>query len=253
MASVLSRHTVNVLILVIFGAFQTLLAVCPSGWFALQNACYIFLPDKMDWWQAKEVCERPGSSLIVPDSQEEHDFIWREIKGGEYGATDDMDGTEVWVGCSFVYDMFGRSLSCVNVTNPIYQNWAPGEPADLLEQCLVMADKFKGKWGSKSCSALKYVACEMHVSRVSFCMPTDADGQYPPHCLPNHEIKNLTTGLSECAKECGKEHRCHSFNLWQKEEEDVGVCQLNSATRLQASTEEYTYVEDCYFYEMGSN
>ena len=59
---------------------QSLLVVCPTGWVAWQDACYILLPDKMDWEQGHRVCDRPGTSMIVPDSQEEHNFTWREIQ-----------------------------------------------------------------------------------------------------------------------------------------------------------------------------
>ena len=68
---------VNALLAMVVGGLQALLAPCPTGWVAWQDACYILLPAKMDWEQGRRVCDRPGTSMIVPDSQEEQDFIWR--------------------------------------------------------------------------------------------------------------------------------------------------------------------------------
>ncbi|XP_038057655.1 snaclec mucetin subunit beta-like [Patiria miniata] len=241
---------VKLLALLAIAGFQVLLAVCPAGWLAWQDACYILLPDKMDWWQAEKVCDRPGSSLVVPDSQEEQDFIWREMKARmqEFGAQSE-DDLQLWIGCKDV-DNSG-TLSCNGVDgDPIYKNWWGRDPDNIQHICVRMAETFNGQWADIDCSYSKYAACEMHVSRVSFCMPTDGDGHCPPHCLLNHGIKNLTTGVTGCAWACWEEPRCHSFNLWQKKEENAGICQLNSATRLQAAAEDYKYVEDCYFYEM---
>ncbi|XP_038054904.1 lectin BRA-3-like [Patiria miniata] len=239
----------NVLTLMTVGVFQTLLAVCPPGWLAWQDACYILLPDKMGGWQAKEVCDRPGSSPVVPDSQEEQDFIWREMKPRmqEFGANTTSD-LELWIGC---YGVGAGMLGCYGVDwEPKYINWASNEPGNNFHVCVGMAGNFNGQWEDGDCSELKYAVCEMRASRVSFCMPTDGDGHCPPHCLLNHGIKNLTTGVTGCAWACWEEPRCHSFNFWQKKEENAGICQLNSAPRLQAAAEDFKYVEDCYFYEM---
>ncbi|XP_038056057.1 perlucin-like protein [Patiria miniata] len=129
------------------GVFQTLLAVRPPGWLAWQDACYILLPDKMNWWQGEDVCDRPGSSLVVPDSQEEQDFIWREMKARiqAFGANISSD-LELWIRCRDV-DNKG-ALSCYGVDgDPDYKNWGHDEPNKFEHICVRMAEKFNGQWG----------------------------------------------------------------------------------------------------------
>ncbi|XP_038045951.1 low affinity immunoglobulin epsilon Fc receptor-like [Patiria miniata] len=231
----------NVLILMTVGGYHTLLAVCPPGWLAWQDACYILLPDKMDWWQAKRVCDRPGSSLIVPDSQKEQDFIWRE-----FGSA---NGLDMWIGCKDIYN--NGSLSCFGVNgDPVYKNWKNKyfEQNNVNHRCVRMAKN--GNWRDTSCSYLKYAACEMRVSRRSYCLQADADGRFTHQCLLNHEIKNLTAaGVIGCSQACWAEPRCRSFNLWQKGD-DKKVCQLNNATRSEAEVTDLKYVKNCNLFEL---
>ena len=87
-------------ILVFGAAWGTASTVCPPAWLAWRDACYILLPDTMDWEQGQRVCDRPGTSMIVPDSQEEQDFIWQEMKAQmEKNGVDLKDQQQLWIGC----------------------------------------------------------------------------------------------------------------------------------------------------------
>ena len=81
----------HLLILMTIQSIAIVLSSCPTGWVKWRQSCYILLPEKMNWMQAEAACKRPGSNLIVPDSEEENHFIFEwavKRKGG------------VWIGCT---------------------------------------------------------------------------------------------------------------------------------------------------------
>ncbi|XP_038057558.1 perlucin-like protein [Patiria miniata] len=232
-------------------SFQRPLSVCPPGWLAWQDACYILLPDRVNWWQAKTVCDRPGSSLVVPDSQEEQDFIWREMRSRmEMIVGSSTNKLELWIGCKDV-DNTGQ-LTCLGVQDrPQFTNWNGGNPHHHQDQdCIRMAEKYGGNWGDSGCQSKKFASCEMRVSHRSYCLQADADGRFTPQCLLNHEIKNLTAaGVIGCGQACWAEPRCHSFNLWQKGD-DKKVCQLNNASSIEADPAFLKKVESCNVFDL---
>ena len=221
--------------------FPSILAVCPTGWVAWQDACYILLPDKMDWEQGRRVCDRPGTSMIVPDSQEEQDFIWREMRAWmeRLGATGES-GLQVWIGCrdpNSVLTCYGESQTSFpwNVNIRLSHD---------DQECLRMTEIYDGGWADYYCDAYFFVACEMRLPYRSYCSQADASGRLGGRCLLNHGIKNLTAvgGVLGCGEACWAEPRCHSFNLWQSDQ--GSMCQLNDATSLQAYVTDF---RDCYF------
>ena len=113
-----------------------------------------------------------------------------------------------------------------------------------------MTEWYGGKWGDDVCSLAKFAVCEMRVSHLTYCQQACSDWRSIPRCLLNHEIKKVTTtGVIGCGQACWAEPRCHSFNLWQWFEKGK-ICQLNSASSLEADVADFKYVENCYFYEL---
>ncbi|XP_071808019.1 tetranectin-like [Asterias amurensis] len=170
---------------VLMGALN---AACPPGWFLWQGSCYIFLPGKMDFIDGKKSCSELGANMMVPDTEDEQDFIWREIEtqleeGRNVNSVNDLD---VWIGCQdFKND---GSLVCMGVEGDLtFKNWEQSgtndEPGEPNEKCVRMTGKWKGKWGDSSCSDIKLTACEMPVSGRMQCVTANADGRFGPSIL----------------------------------------------------------------------
>ncbi|XP_071807017.1 snaclec agkisacutacin subunit A-like [Asterias amurensis] len=224
-----------------FSILSGIQAICPSGWLTWQNSCYILLPQKMTWFDAKMVCDRPGSSMIVPNTHSEHDFIWHEL-GANKG-----DNLGLWIGCRRVQEADTVCSDNNNNNNLQFKNWAQGQPDKGNEECIRMAHTFGGKWGDSNCTLDKFAACEMSVPEPEYCLTAEDYGRFTPQCLLNHDIKNLTAnGVIGCGQACWAEPRCHSFNLWQKGK----ICQLNNASRLQADVADIKIIEGCSFFEL---
>ena len=91
----------RVILRILFGWISPILVIlcgslasdvyCPPDWMLWGKSCYIKLPTTLNWTEASEACDRLGSSLAVPDSMEENDFIFWSVTGG-------VDG--VWIGCT---------------------------------------------------------------------------------------------------------------------------------------------------------
>ncbi|XP_038069349.1 C-type lectin lectoxin-Lio3-like [Patiria miniata] len=224
---------------------QALYASCPPGWLKWQQSCYILLPDKMNWFEASEACNRPGSSLAVPNSQEENDFIWKSVGP----QTDGM-----WIGCT---DAAQEGIWLCGGQPLAFSNWYPGNPhSDNQLNCARMtAYGGGGSWAdSVPCgsSNRKPAACEMTVSAMpAYHTFTGPDGRVPQQCLLHHDIKNRTeAGVLACGWACRADPRCRSFNLWQSNTEREKMCQLNDVTRLVAVLTDYKATNNCYYFEL---
>ena len=238
-------------VLLSFVSLPTLLCACPPGWLAWRDSCYILLPERMNWWEASRACDRPGSSLIVPDSQDELDFVWREMKErmAKFAVTS-TDELELWIGCATM--KHSKRFVCSGGQVELdHTSWGRGEPSrGLGEDCVRMTEGFGGKLGDTNCHAVKFVACEIHVSPRMYCLEADAAGRLTPQCLLNHEIKNLTvTGVQGCGHACWAEPRCHSFNIWGQAAKNI-ICQFNNASSLEADVSDFKHLENCHFFDL---
>ena len=215
---------------------------CPPGWAAWQDSCYILLPNAMTWDQGFRVCDRPGTGMMVPGSQEEQDFVWREMDREE-------ESVGIWIGCKDPYNDADRLECPGDEGGQSFTNWADNGLSSLREKCLRLSGIHDGKLADLPCDFSKYLVCEMRASpRVSFSMPPALNGSYERTCLSNHDIKILpVTADADCALACWAEPRCHSFNLWQSE--GSMSCQLNDATRLQADADDFQPSGSCTFYD----
>uniref|UniRef100_A0A6Q2Y7K9 C-type lectin domain-containing protein n=1 Tax=Esox lucius TaxID=8010 RepID=A0A6Q2Y7K9_ESOLU len=67
---------------------------CPEDWIHIDDKCYYFSGDKMDWPSSRDSCMSMGSHLTVLHSKEQHDALEKEarrIGGFEY---------HFWIGLS---------------------------------------------------------------------------------------------------------------------------------------------------------
>ena len=232
--------------LTIFFVFtEAIQTACPPGWLPWQDSCYILLRQKMTWSEGFRACDRPGTNMIIPTTEGQHNFIWRTMTP----LMTDLDAVkmELWIGCKdndhdAEVECFSRSGFITN-----YTNWANDKVLNRGEDCIKMSEKYDGKWGDDECSLHKFVACEMRVPHPVYCLTADNGRRFTPQCLLNHDIKNLTAkGVIGCGQACWAEPRCHSFNLWQLGK----ICQLNYASRLEADVTDFISVDGCSHFSL---
>uniref|UniRef100_A0AAZ3QWU7 C-type lectin domain-containing protein n=1 Tax=Oncorhynchus tshawytscha TaxID=74940 RepID=A0AAZ3QWU7_ONCTS len=78
---------------------------CPEGWIHVDEKCYSFSNDKMDWPSSRDSCTSLGSHLTILHSKEQHDALEKEarrIGGFDYhfwiGLSDrEKEGDWRWV------------------------------------------------------------------------------------------------------------------------------------------------------------
>ncbi|XP_022103323.1 perlucin-like protein [Acanthaster planci] len=219
---------------------------CPSGWLNWQQSCYYRLPDKMNWFQASEACNRPGSSLTVPDSEEENFFLWQSIVKGPVGAGG------LWIGCT---DAAQEGTWLCGGQPARYTNWNSRKFRNSSDyNCARLTVFAKGKWSDDiPCSSKnnRSAACEMKTSTVPIYHTfTGTDGRVPQQCLHHHNIKNVPVeSLLACGLACRATPRCRSFNLWQISKAER-QCQLNQVTRLGADSYDFKATNNCFYFDL---
>ncbi|XP_038069106.1 CD209 antigen-like [Patiria miniata] len=220
-------------------------AQCLPGWLKWQQSCYILLPDKMDWFEASEACNRPGSGLVVPNSREENDFVWKSVGP----QTDGM-----WIGCT---DAAQEGIWLCGGQPVTFSSWYWGNPHnDSHCNCARMTVYGAGvSWADDvpcgGSNNRKHAACEMTVSAVpAYHTITGPDGRIPQQCLLHHDIKNLKVdGVLACGWACLADPRCRSFNLWQSIKREK-MCQLNDVTRQAADGNDFKATDNCYYFDL---
>ncbi|XP_071784862.1 snaclec bothroinsularin subunit alpha-like [Asterias amurensis] len=75
---------------------QPVAATCPSDWHRYGESWYVFLMDKMNWYQAKHTCGESRANLVIPNSQSEQNYIW-ELILNKFNQT---PSTDLWIGCN---------------------------------------------------------------------------------------------------------------------------------------------------------
>ncbi|XP_038047383.1 snaclec A11-like [Patiria miniata] len=230
-------------------AHHVIVTACPQGWYQWHNSCYIALQGKPRWADAVTACQRPRSSLIVPNSWEEHNFI---IKLHDDLFSGFRRFTPLWIGC----DVDDGNQRCVggkphtNVTNE-YTNCGNNHTSAASPDrcCLAIRGNVHGTLIKRNCNQRKFVMCEMPHFVPSYCVSLGADGRVARRCLHGHEIKKLTVqGVLECGQACWAERRCRSFNLWQGGL--VKTCQLNNATRNEVSASYPIENGNCFYFDL---
>ena len=226
-------------------------APCPPGWLKWQQSCYMLLPDKMNWFQAAEACDRPRSGLAVSNTQEENIFIWQSIVLGRDGAGG------LWIGCSDeaqegVWLCGNQPAHRIQYTNWDATRFIQDNQHNCARMTIYAPD---GTWSDDvPCSSTDYksAACEMTAFNAAPTYHTfiGPDGRVPQQCLLHHGIQNITVdGLLACGWACWNDPRCRSFNLWQISKVE-NICQLNDATRLGADPTDFKATNNCFYFDL---
>ncbi len=155
--------------------------MCPPGWLTWQDSCYILLPDRMNWFEGKKSCAELGANMMVPDTKDEQDSIWSEMKtqieqDRNVNSENDLD---LWIGCQDFED--DGSLVCMGVEGDLtFKNWEQDQPNTPNDCCVRMVGKWGGEWGDLDCINIKFTACEMPVAGRMRCVAADVDGRFGP-------------------------------------------------------------------------
>ncbi|XP_074125793.1 C-type lectin domain family 4 member E [Sminthopsis crassicaudata] len=130
---------------------------CPLNWKKFQTSCYFFSNDTMTWTASFKSCEEMGAKLVVINTREEQNFLFRaKPRDREFyiGLTDQVvDGQWEWVDGT----PFNKSLSF----------WDIGEPNNIagVEDCVTIRDSSNAyrNWNDMTCFFKMYRICEMPV------------------------------------------------------------------------------------------
>ena len=204
----------------------------------------------MNWHEASDTCFRLNSSLTVPNSNMEQTFIWNmfsELVGG-------TPLRHLWMGCNDIQEEGNWHPCPLSSELDEYQNWKEGRPkVNVSANCAVLAKNNNGKWIDEDCKIRRYVICErtLQTTASSICLQTGPDGRIKSKCLVGHVMKEIRLdGVMSCGKACRSEPRCRSFNLLMKQGPWKMVCQLNNATRHEATGVNVTEKDNCYSFDL---
>ncbi|XP_038064640.1 perlucin-like protein [Patiria miniata] len=206
------------------------------------GSCYQLLAEKMTWDQGDAACSEMGAGLAVPDSLEEHQFIWKMF-------TANVTLGELWIGCNDREEE-GKWVKSGEGGECNFVNWAPGEP--VVGDCMQLWRDRNGLMDDNACNNLIFVICERPVPLAvptMSCLQSYADARSPSHCLTGHVIKEfLAKGVIACGSACRGEPGCRSFNLRRGGPGEM-ICQLNSITRNEADGKNIRLDNGCKYFE----
>lgn len=121
---------------------------CLAGWKVFEGSCYSFSVEKMNWEDAKEVCEDQGAHLVIVNSDQEQGFLKNNINGSNtywLGLTDEeTEGSWMWINGDTVSVSYWLA----------WQDNADPDPKD----CGSMVPN--GTWVDDRCSHLHHWICE---------------------------------------------------------------------------------------------
>ncbi|XP_071805936.1 lectin BRA-3-like [Asterias amurensis] len=240
-------------LLLLVGCYEALAAICPtdSDWQRYGESCY-FITQRMNWAEANETCIKSNAALAVPNSKTEQTFIWSMFLDFFTGS---QPTRHLWIGCYFNQEAGGWQKCPLRNASNTYENWKEGNPEndEPATDCAVMNWKYNGQWGDRPCSNTMFAICELQVDITlhSFCIKTGPGGRIKSQCLVGHVMKELRAdGVVSCGKVCRSEPRCRSFNLLMKQGPGKMVCQLNNATRYEATSVDMIENDNCYFFDL---
>ena len=244
----MAKLNMNLLVLMMVWIHEVSLDVCPRRWHQWMGSCYYILDGKMEWATAYKACRRPGSHLVITDSEDENNLI----RGLLENYKDAIPTSKVWIGCNDLsqygsWECFGEESKAPN-----YTNWSGNEPTQSRDQRCVRLHVNAGNWGNQNCLGLLFAMCELRYTEPVYCLPMGADGHLQSQCLIGHTISSLAVqGVTQCGKACWAKPRCcYSFNILMLEG-GKHICQLNNATRGEVSGDTTnSSMGNCYYFDL---
>ncbi|KAJ8358395.1 hypothetical protein AAFF_G00010340 [Aldrovandia affinis] len=121
---------------------------CPEGWEQRNSTCYYFSTERKSWNAGRSACLKQGADLVIIESKEEQDFIYKHIGGlGLHwiGLSDsETEGTWLWVD--------GTPLQKDKAL------WRNGQPDDYGSEDCALTWPGVDEWAD--------VSCDEHVKSV---------------------------------------------------------------------------------------
>ncbi|XP_038054874.1 perlucin-like protein [Patiria miniata] len=127
---------------------------CPPAWSQWGDKCYKKLSKNLPWAEAKQECIKMGSVLVMPQSQEETDFLLKNVHHWFWINCNDLQVEGTWV--------------CQDGTTDVkYRNWGNWQPSNgIREDCGAMRDS--GDWNDVPCENLAPVICQRPAPQLYF-------------------------------------------------------------------------------------
>ncbi|XP_038066577.1 perlucin-like [Patiria miniata] len=224
---------------------------CQPGQQRFGGSCYQLLTERMTWNQGDAACSEMGAALAVPDSLEEHQFIWEMFTGNV------TTKGNLWIGCNDSAEEGKWMRSGDEGGECNYFSWAPEQPSDgegqpFAQDCIDLWRRLSGFMDDVKCGNSLFVICE---SPVPFAVPTMsclqryADARSSSHCLNGHVMEDFSAeGVIACGSACRDKPRCRSFNLRRGGPGEM-ICQLNNITRNEADVKNIRLDSGCKYFE----
>ncbi|KAJ7985192.1 hypothetical protein DPEC_G00349530 [Dallia pectoralis] len=138
---------------------------CPEGWIHVDDKCYYYSNDKLDWLSSRDSCTTMGSHLTILHSQKQHDALEveaRRIGGFDYhfwiGLSDiDKEGDWRWVDNTTITNTFWNELSAES------QKRESGESHG--QDCATL-DSHSQTWFDVPCDFMYKRICQMDAIRL---------------------------------------------------------------------------------------
>lgn len=133
---------------------------CPEGWLHLEDKCFYFSPDKLDWEKSRDSCTSMGSHLAILYSHKQHDLL--EVEAKKIGGFD----YHFWIGLSDLETEGVWKWVDNRIVNDTYWNQWENEPNNHHsgglqgEDCAVL-DSHSKSWFDVPCDHIYKRICQM--------------------------------------------------------------------------------------------
>ncbi|XP_038054633.1 hepatic lectin-like [Patiria miniata] len=132
---------------------------CHPSWIQWGGKCYKAITESLTWFEAKERCLKMGNFLVVPQSQEETDFLMLLVP----------ETSKFWINCNDLEEE--GNWKCLDGTNEVeYRNWLPvgGQPDNTggNEHCAQVHPN--GKWNDLPCGRKLPAICMQPAPQLHF-------------------------------------------------------------------------------------
>ncbi|KAK6326079.1 hypothetical protein J4Q44_G00017230 [Coregonus suidteri] len=139
---------------------------CPEGWLHVDEKCYYFSNDTMDWPSSRDSCTSMGSHLTILHSTKQHEALGKEVSriGGF--------NSYFWIGLSDrAIEGDWRWVDNTTLTNKFWNHWS-SEPDNNLsggvegEDCVVLESNTQ-TWSDVPCDFSYHRICQMDATPIT--------------------------------------------------------------------------------------
>ncbi|XP_052067135.1 macrophage mannose receptor 1-like [Mytilus californianus] len=126
----------------------------PGDWVYYENTCYSIDMSVANFTEARKLCMKNGSDLVIIKSKEEYNFIISQ-------TTKHLLGADFWIG---LQKLRNQTYRWIDGSHPTYLTWGIDEPKGDNNSC-VKSSTMYGNWYGDSCSNQNWIVCEKQLLR----------------------------------------------------------------------------------------